>query len=71
MTAVKTPLLEERKFVADTDRQDLALAWLQHACVADKTFPRATVFSIYYDTPRLTSYYEKSNGDFLKTKASE
>jgi len=58
----------ERKFVAPSHRESLALSWLSHACNADPKYPVGTIHSIYFDTPDLSAYNEKQNGTFLKRK---
>jgi hypothetical protein len=58
----------EDKFVAPAARKCEALALLDHFCAPDPSFHRGFVNSIYYDTPWLDAYWEKANGDFLKTK---
>ncbi len=58
----------EKKFVASLDKADFALVWLNHVCLPDPVFPEGCISSIYYDTPGLSSYREKENGDYLKTK---
>jgi hypothetical protein len=37
-------------------------------CPPDATYPAATVFTVYYDTPDLALLSEKINSDYLKTK---
>ncbi len=58
----------ERKFTAPNTAAEFARVWLQHVCVPDFEFPSNRVSSIYYDTPDLSCYQEKANGDYLKTK---
>jgi len=58
----------ERKFVGGMDQVSFALAWLEHVCAPADSYADEVIHSIYYDTPRLQCYYEKVNGDFLKTK---
>jgi hypothetical protein len=58
----------EEKYVGGESLKARAQAWLEHACLPDPLFPEGTVTSIYYDTAALTSYDEKRQGDFLKTK---
>ncbi|MBI1882806.1 MAG: VTC domain-containing protein [Chlamydiae bacterium] len=62
------PLRSEQKWVAAFGAQDFALGWLRHVCLKDPLYPQGTVFSIYYDTPRLDLYDEKVHGDYQKTK---
>ena len=58
----------ESKFVAERWRAEPARQWLQVICRPDPTFPRGTVFTVYYDTPSLDRLREKQNSDYLKTK---
>jgi SPX domain protein involved in polyphosphate accumulation len=58
----------ERKFTAWSEQGEFARAWLHQVCLPDPLYPVGKIFSIYYDTPDLAAYYEKANGDFLKTK---
>jgi len=58
----------ESKFVGTADQEEFVLAWLRHVCLPDPAHPDAIVSSLYYDTPGLSSYHEKVDGDFLKTK---
>lgn len=58
----------ETKFVGTADQEELVISWLRHVCLPDPVHPEAVVSSLYYDTPRLDSYHEKIDGDFIKTK---
>ncbi len=58
----------ERKFVGNTAGVPFALAWLQHNCLKDGSYPEGRISSIYYDTPDLALYEEKASGDFVKVK---
>ena len=58
----------ESKFVAERWRAESARRWLQVTCRPDPVFPKATVFTIYFDTPTLDCLREKQNSDYLKTK---
>lgn len=58
----------ELKFVAERWRAEPARRWLQVICRPDPTFPKGTVFTVYYDTPSLDRLGEKQNSDYLKTK---
>ncbi len=58
----------EWKLLAGLFQADFARAWLAHACLPDPRFPRATVSSVYFDTPTLDHFAEKSCGEFLKVK---
>lgn len=61
--------VQEKKWIAPFTQKDFALAWLRQACLPDPQYPKGCVKSIYYDTPSLSHYREKSNGDYLKSKA--
>ncbi|MBN2143891.1 MAG: polyphosphate polymerase domain-containing protein [Candidatus Aureabacteria bacterium] len=61
-------LICEKKMTAPLSQKDSALQWLSHACLPDKKYPFGIVSSIYYDTPWLSLYQEKINGDFIKKK---
>ncbi len=58
----------ENKFVGTADQEEFVIAWLRHVCLPDPAYPEAIVSSLYYDTPGLISYHEKTGGDFIKTK---
>jgi VTC domain len=58
----------ELKFTLSEGRVDLARRWLERICIRDRTFPQAIVWTIYYDTPALSSLGEKINSDYLKRK---
>jgi hypothetical protein len=58
----------ETKFVGTEDQEPLILAWLRHVCLPDPVHPEARVFTLYYDTPALDAYREKTAGEFIKTK---
>lgn len=58
----------ESKFVGAGDLEEFVIAWLRHVCLPDPVHPDAVVSSLYYDTPALSAYHEKVDGDFLKTK---
>lgn len=58
----------ESKFVAESWRAEPARRWLEVICRPDATFPSATVFTVYYDTPALDCLWEKQNSDYLKIK---
>jgi len=58
----------ESKFVGTADQEQFVIAWLRHVCLPDPLHPEAIVSSLYYDTPGLSSYHEKTGGDFIKTK---
>jgi hypothetical protein len=56
------------KFTLAAGRVALARRWLDQLCRRDREFPAAIVWTIYYDTPGLTSLGEKINSDYLKRK---
>jgi hypothetical protein len=58
----------ESKFVAAAEQEERVLAWLRHVCLPDPEHAEARVFTLYYDTVRLDSWREKTEGDFIKTK---
>lgn len=41
---------------------------LEALCHRDALYPKSTVCSLYYDTPKFQLLYEKINSDYLKTK---
>lgn len=58
----------ESKFVAAAHLEERVLAWLRHVCLPDPLHAEARVHTLYYDTPALDSWREKTGGDFIKTK---
>ena len=58
----------EMKFVGAARAAGLATATLAAACPRDDEFPANVVHSVYFDSPRLVSYAQKANGEYLKTK---
>jgi hypothetical protein len=58
----------ELKFIVPGSRSELARRWLELICTRDLQFPAAVVWTIYYDTPGLSSLGEKINSDYLKRK---
>jgi hypothetical protein len=58
----------ELKFTLPASRVHLARRRLDSLCRRDPEFPAAVVWTIYYDTPALTSLGEKINSDYLKRK---
>ncbi|HWR97328.1 MAG TPA: VTC domain-containing protein [Candidatus Methanoperedens sp.] len=58
----------ETKFVATADLEERVLAWLRHVCLPDPVHPEAQISTLYYDTPALDSWREKTGGEFIKTK---
>ena len=65
------PVAVERKFTASRHRLEAAVCLLNRMAEPDPDFARGTVHSIYLDTPRLGSYAEKLNGDFLTRKVRQ
>jgi hypothetical protein len=67
--ALPTPVGDrELKFTLPDGRVGLARRMLEAACWLDQDYPAAYVWTIYYDTPYLTSLREKINSDYLKLK---
>ena len=58
----------EQKYVFIGQQKEMLLDWLEHCYIRDPVFDFGTISSIYYDTPALSSYYEKRNSDYLKSK---
>jgi len=58
----------EDKYVFVEGARDVILAWLEHACIPGPVYGLETVHTVYFDTPNLTLYGEKRNGDYLKSK---
>jgi hypothetical protein len=58
----------ELKFTLPTARAGVARRLLEQLCSRDPQFPAAVVWTIYYDTPGLSSLGEKVNSDYLKRK---
>ena len=58
----------EQKYVFIGQQKEMILDWLKHCYVRDPVFDFGTISSIYYDTPALSSYYEKRNSEYLKSK---
>jgi hypothetical protein len=58
----------ERKYVFPSRASGQIRAWLDHAFLPDPRHPGSAVSSIYYDTPSLSLYEEKRDGDFRKHK---
>lgn len=61
-------LSTERKFVAAGSQAESALGLAAHFCLPDPEHPVGSIASVYYDTPLLTAYAEKIDGDNLKKK---
>ena len=70
VAALTAPDLGERelKFTLPAGRVHLARQRLGSLCRPDPEFPSALVWTIYYDTPTLSSLGEKINSDYLKRK---
>jgi hypothetical protein len=58
----------ELKYGLPVGRVALARRILSAACRPDEEYPSGCVWTIYYDTPRLSSLREKVNSDYLKLK---
>lgn len=58
----------EYKFRASFKLKEVALSILNHSCYKDPKYTYGVVNSIYFDSLDNQSYYEKINGDFLKSK---
>lgn len=58
----------ETKFVGPGAALGAALALCDALCMPDGAHPRGTVCSVYFDTARLDSLWEKLDGDNLKAK---
>ena len=58
----------EQKYLFRAGQEEMILHWLDHACLPDPEFDAGLVSTIYYDTPSLSLYESKRNGDFLKCK---
>lgn len=58
----------EVKFIGPSHGAPFVAASLEALCAPDHEFPENVVHSVYFDSPDLASYAEKTNGDYLKTK---
>jgi hypothetical protein len=58
----------ELKFVAGAFYSAAVLCALDHFCYPDTEYPVNRVSSVYYDTPSLDAYRDKTNGEYLKRK---
>lgn len=58
----------EQKYLFIGQQKEMILDWLKHCYTRDPAFDIGTISTIYYDTPALSSYYEKRNSDYLKSK---
>lgn len=61
-------LERELKFVLPAGRAENARAFLATICAVDSEYPRAMVWTVYYDTPDGRSLGEKIDSDYLKMK---
>lgn len=61
-------LERELKFVVPAGRGPAARALLETICEPDPRYPRALVWTVYYDTRAARSLGEKFDSDYLKTK---
>lgn len=61
-------LVNERKFTAHGLDVDRALALIAHHCHPHRAYPFGRISSIYFDTPLLSTFREKIEGDTLKRK---
>lgn len=61
-------LERELKFVLPASRADAAAGFLAALCAPDSEYPRALVWTVYYDTPDVRSLGEKADSDYLKMK---
>lgn len=68
LSSLETDYVCERKFSGHVSALPRAMAVVGAACAHDGEFPEGVVNSIYFETPSLRSYWEKANGDNLKTK---
>lgn len=68
LPSLEKNLVNERKFSGPLHCFPQVLAILQARCAPDDWFATGIVNSIYFDTPGLGSYWEKANGDNIKTK---
>lgn len=58
----------EVKFVLPERAAEVAATLLRGCCRIDSEHPVSVVESIYFDTPELSSWHEKSASDYRKTK---
>lgn len=68
LSSLDANLVNERKFSGPAHCFPQALSILEARCSPDDWFATGIVNSIYFDTPGLGAYWEKANGDNLKTK---
>jgi hypothetical protein len=58
----------ELKFVGAAPEAGIAAARLGGVCLPDPEFPANVVHSVYFDTARLRSFQEKTDGEYRKAK---
>lgn len=68
LPSLEPNLVNERKFSGSIRSFPQALSILEARCAPDDWFATGIINSIYFDTPCLSSYWEKENGDNIKTK---
>ena len=68
LNSLEKDLVNERKLIASAKEKNFAADLLSCYCFADDYFPIGKIRSIYFDSPDLSSYDEKRNGDNLKVK---
>src|SRR5690606_23650745 len=68
MTTRVEDLERELKFVLPAGRAAAARAFLSTLCAPDTEYPRALVWTVYYDTADAKSLGEKIDSDYLKMK---
>lgn len=65
---ITASLVNERKFTAHCLDTDRALAIIGHNCALDPLHPAGVVNSVYFETPQLSAFKEKIEGDVQKRK---
>lgn len=68
LSSLEKDIVNERKFSGHASCLPRVLAVVSAYCAADDWFAEGVVNSIYFDTPALSSYLDKANGDNLKAK---
>lgn len=68
LPSLEDNLVNERKFSGHISCLNQAMALLETNCAHDDWFAEGFINSIYFDTPGFSAYWEKANGDNLKTK---
>lgn len=68
LPSLEDNLVNERKFSGHISCLNQAMALLEANCAPDDWFAEGFINSIYFDTPGFSAYWEKANGDNLKTK---